>query len=210
MKHIQFKRAPLLLVGVAAIAVCAAPILGNKPDVESVVPDQVTQTTLFSVKTSVENVNNPVNDVNNSVDEPTIVEPVIEEPAYTEEEHEILAIIIYQEAGGDMCSDETRMMVGNVFLNRVDSPLFPDTFEEVATGKWQYGRLYETGIKWPDRASLPQEQAAVQRAYDTAERLLEGERVLPKNVIWQAEFTQGDGVYCESDGLYFCYSEVTE
>lgn len=134
----------------------------------------------------------------------------VDKPAYTEEELETLALIIYQEAGGDACSDDTRMKVGNTFLNRVESDLFPDTFYEVATAKRQYGRLYWTGLVWPERASLPEEQAAVQRAYDTAERLLEGERVLPENVIWQAEFVQGDGIHSEQDGFYFCYSEVKE
>lgn len=127
---------------------------------------------------------------------------------YTEEELEILSIIIYQEAGGDESSDDTRLKVGNVFLNRVNGPYFPNTFEEVATQKSQYGTLYWTGIKWPERASKPEEAHAVQRAYDIAKRLLEGERVLPENVIWQAEFPQGDGTYCYQDGTYFCYSEV--
>lgn len=133
------------------------------------------------------------------------VEEVIETPSYTEEELEILAIIIYQEAGGDACSDDTRMKVGNVFLNRVDSPLFPDTFEEVALQDWQYGTLSQTGLKWPDRASYDGEQHAVERAYDIAKRCLEEDRILPPNVIFQAEFEQGDGTYCYQDGFYFCY-----
>lgn len=153
-----------------------------------------------NVEDSQEIVNNSVNDVHNSV----------EEPAYTEEQLEILAIIIYQEAGGDFCSDDTRRKVGSVFLNRVNSPLFPDTFEEVATAERQYGTLYWTGIKWPDRASYEQEARAVQRAYDIAEELLADGSILPTNVIWQAEFPQGDGTYCYQDGLYFCYSEVNE
>lgn len=136
---------------------------------------------------------------------PPVVEEVIETPPYTEEELEILAIIIYQEAGGDACSDDTRMKVGNVFLNRVDSPLFPDTFEEVALQDWQYGTLSQTGLKWPDRASYDVEQHAVERAYDIAKRCLEEDRILPSNVVFQAEFEQGDGTYCYQDGFYFCY-----
>lgn len=131
-------------------------------------------------------------------------------PAYTEQEREILAIIIYQEAGGDMCSDDTRRKVGSVFLNRVNSPLFHDTFEEVATAKSQYGRLYWTGIKWPDRATRSGEAHAVDRAYRIAEELLIGGSILPDNVIYQAEFPQGDGTYCYQDDLYFCYLEVNE
>ena len=134
-----------------------------------------------------------------------VVEEVVETPSYTEEELEILAIIIYQEAGGDACSDDTRMKVGNVFLNRVDSPLFPDTFEEVALQDWQYGTLSQTGLKWPDRASQDVERHAVERAYDIAERCLEEDRILPPNVVFQAEFEQGDGTYCYQDGFYFCY-----
>ena len=134
-----------------------------------------------------------------------VVEEVVETPSYTEEELEVLAIIIYQEAGADACSDDTRMKVGNVFLNRVDSPLFPDTFEEVALQEWQYGTLSQTGLKWPDRASQDVERHAVARAYEIAERCLEEDRILPSNVVFQAEFEQGDGTYCYQDGLYFCY-----
>lgn len=134
----------------------------------------------------------------------------VPDPAHTEEELNILAVVIYQEAGGDNCSDDTRLKVGSVFLNRVASPLFPDTFEEVATGKKQYGTLYLTGIKWPDRATQPEEAHAVERAYRIAEELLTGGSILPAHVIWQAEFKQGDGLYCYQDGIYFCYSEVSK
>ena len=137
-------------------------------------------------------------------------EETIDEPLYTEEELEILALIIYQEAGGDDCSDDTRLKVGNVFLNRVSSSLFPDTFYEVATQERQYGSLFWTGVEWPDRHTEPGEQHAVERAYRIAEQLLLGVRVLPDNVIWQAEFPQGDGTYCYQYGTYFCYSEVDE
>lgn len=139
-----------------------------------------------------------------------IVEEKEAVPMYDEELHEILSIIIYQEAGGDECSDDTRRKVGSVFINRVNSPLFPDTFEEVATEYRQYGTLYITGIKWPERACLEAEAHAVQRAKDIAEELLFSGSILPSNVIWQAEFTQGHGIYCQQDGIYFCYSEVSK
>lgn len=135
--------------------------------------------------------------------EPEVVtEPV--SPAYTEEELETLALIIYQEAGADSCSDLTRLRVGTVFVNRVDSPQYPDTFKEVATQYGQYGRLHWTGLEWPERASLPQEAHAVKRAYDIAERVLNGERALPDDVIYQSEHIQGTEIVAESDGFYFC------
>lgn len=124
---------------------------------------------------------------------------------YTREQLEILALIIYQEAGGDRYSTEARKMVGSVFLNRVNSPLFPNTFKEVATQNGQYGTLYKTGIKWPDRAVKQEEAHAVERAYFVAEELLITGSILPKEVIWQAEFKQGKGVYKLLDDIYFCY-----
>lgn len=127
----------------------------------------------------------------------------VEEPPYTKEELDILALIIYQEAGGDACSDETRLMVGCVFMNRVEDDRFPDTFYEVATQERQYGRLHWTGLEWPARAELPQEARAIERAYDIAERVLDGERVLPADVIFQSEHILGE-IVAEQDGFYFC------
>lgn len=124
---------------------------------------------------------------------------------YSEEDREIVAIIVYQEAGGDDCSDDTRLKVGTVFFNRVASEKFAEnTIYDVAMAKGQYGRLYWTGIKWPDRASEPGEAHAVARAYEIADRLLDGERAFDEDVIWQAEFPQGTEIVSYQDGIYFC------
>lgn len=129
-----------------------------------------------------------------------------EAPTYTGEELELLALVIYQEAGGDACSDLTRQLVGEVVLNRVEDSRYPDTLAEVLTQRLQYGRLYWTGLVWPERAELPQEAHAVQRAYDMAEALLEGtaDKLLPEDAVFQAEFPQGTETLIESDGFYFC------
>ena len=44
---------------------------------------------------------------------------------------EMLACGIYNEAGGDACSDDCRRYVGDVMLNRVEDSRFPDTLEGV-------------------------------------------------------------------------------
>lgn len=93
-------------------------------------------------------VQNPVDNVQNFIQEESV--PVIEaaeqpEPipttvpaqSYTEEELEILSIIVYQEAGGNACSDDTRRLVAQVFINRVNDERFPDTFYDVATAERQ-------------------------------------------------------------------------
>lgn len=120
---------------------------------------------------------------------------------YTEEELEILACCIYCEAGGDSASDETRRMVGEVVINRVADPRFPDTILGVLTQKYQYGLFWRTGVVWPARAA--HEPEAVERAYDCARLVLSGERLLPEDVIFQAEFVQGE-IVASAPGFYFC------
>lgn len=117
---------------------------------------------------------------------------------------ELLACLIYSEAGGDACSDLCRMMVGDVALTRELDPRFPGTLAEVLTQPGQYGTWGRTGVKWPARASDPLEAAAVERAYDTALRLLEGKHseIWGLGYIWQAEFPQGRDVIRET-GVYF-------
>lgn len=136
--------------------------------------------------------------------EPHAAEEQATEPTYTEEELDMLALVIYQEAGGDACSDETRRMVGTVVMNRIADNRYPNTMYEVITQRAQYGRLYWTGLVWPQRASNPGEAHAVERARTIAEQILQGDRALPEDVIYQAEFEQGTEVVAYQDGLYFC------
>lgn len=151
--------------------------------------------------------------------EPTFRQPLVEitpaakpdtsgtepptEPIYTTDELDMLALVIYQEAGADYCSDETRLMVGTVVMNRIADPRFPDTMYEVLTQEAQYGRFHWTGLVWPERASKEEEAHAVARAYAIAERILQGERVLPADVIFQSEYILGE-IVAVSDGFYFC------
>lgn len=117
---------------------------------------------------------------------------------------ELVAIAIYKEAGGDNCTDDTRIKVGNVIINRTKDDRFPDTVEEVLTQYRQYNTFYLTGVVWPERASYDSEQAAVARAYECAERVLLGESLLPDDVVFQAEFMQGTEIVSYQDGIYFC------
>ena len=150
-------------------------------------------------------VREPVENIVETVEESLVYSDPAPDKTYTDEELEILALIVYQEAGEDRVSDDTRRLVAQVFLNRVNDSRFPDSFYEVATAKRQYGRLYWTGIVWPDRASSQAEAHAVERAYKIAQEVLESDDpICPEDVIFQAEFVQGD-IYAEQDGMYFCF-----
>ena len=147
----------------------------------------------------------PVENIVETVEKSLVHSDPAPDKTYTDEELEILALIVYQEAGEDRVSDDTRRLVAQVFLNRVNDSRFPDSFYEVATAERQYGRLYWTGIVWPDRASSQVEAHAVERAYKIAQEVLESDDpVCPEGVIFQAEFVQGD-IYAEQDGMYFCF-----
>ena len=150
-------------------------------------------------------VHEPVENIVETVEDSLVHSDPLPDKTYTDEELDILALIVYQEAGGDRVSDDTRRLVAQVFLNRVNDSRFPDSFYEVATEERQYGRLYWTGIVWPDRASSQVEAHAVERAYKIAQEVLESDDpVCPEGVIFQAEFVQGD-IYAEQDGMYFCF-----
>ena len=201
----------LTVVILAAVALClflaslepteakAAPA-----PVETVAPDPVEVVDLVPfdivLPTSTVAVEEPMPE---ETQEPTVEE---QEPVVNEQELEMLALVIYQEAGGDACSDECRQMVGEVALNRVASHIYPDTLYEVLTQYGQYGYLDWTGLVWPARADLPGEAHAVERAFHIAGALLTGsvERLLPEDAIFQAEFPQGSEILVVLDGLYFC------
>lgn len=120
-------------------------------------------------------------------------------------ELELLAIAICQEGGGDSVCDECRYRIGDVVINRVNDPRFPDTLQEVLEQEGQYGRFHWTGVKWPDRASNASEQAAVERAKETAYNLLADIRhsdMYGNGYIWQAEFKQGTDIV-ECCGIYY-------
>lgn len=110
---------------------------------------------------------------------------------------DLMARIIYAEAGN--CSDEEQLLVGNVIMNRVASSKYPNTIREVIYQKGQYSPTWNGAIN-----KKPSE-----KAIKNAKRILNGERFCPTNVVYQAMFKQGSGVYKtlkNPDGItYFCY-----
>lgn len=148
--------------------------------------------------------------------EPNVYKNIEDEPSYDgkgglecefKEDVERLACVIYQEAGGDTCCDLCRKRVADVVLNRVKDPRFKGTtIEEILTDgdpAPQWGLYSVTGVVWPEKASYPEEAEAVQRAWDTAFDVLEGNHSdLTEDYIWCAEFPQGTDII-ECCGIYF-------
>ena len=114
----------------------------------------------------------------------------------------LLSKIMYAEAGSCWLGDEWRLNVGEVVLNRVESPEFPETIREVLE---QPGQYYGKNSTYFARLNPGRECA------ELALRLLEGERNMEPSVVFQANFRQGGGTYLtmtdtQLGSTYFCYS----
>lgn len=145
---------------------------------------------------------------NTTVTQTETTEPVTEEATepteevknYTDDDLFYLAAAVCREAGGE--SEEIQLLVANVIINRVNSSIYPDTIYEVLTQYKQYGTMWKYGVSFPDWA----DDKVKEQCYSVAKRILEGERFCPENVLFQAEFKQGSGVYKQfGDDYYFCY-----
>lgn len=114
-------------------------------------------------------------------------------PKWTAEEHEILTRVLTGEC--QTGSWELQLAVGSVVLNRVNAPEYPDTIQEVVFQRGQYacvrdGNYYRT---------------PTERNRQAARYLLENGSQIPENVIYQAQFRQGHGVWKKIGSEIFCY-----
>lgn len=120
--------------------------------------------------------------------------------AVFEDDLSLLSWIMYCEAGSSWIPDEIQLYVGSVVLNRVASGSFPNTLYEVI---YQPGQYYPVSAGW---TCTPDD-----RTIENARYLLENGSVLPANVVFQANFSQGSGIYYQYDdpylgSSYFCYA----
>lgn len=169
---------------VATTEIETAPVETSIPKVEENMPTETEETTQGTTE---------------ATEATEAAEPEIEINA---RDLELLACVIYQEAGGNAQCDECRRRVADVVLNRVADPRFGNTIASVLTAEGQYGNWSITGVVWPERAKY--EWDAVQRAYRIAEEVLRGQHseLYDNGYVWQATFPQGtDNVYC--CGQYF-------
>lgn len=129
------------------------------------------------------------------------VEPTSQD--YTEDDLELLARVIYHE--GKDCSDRYQQLVAQVVLNRVKDPRFPDTIQEVVDAPRQYS--------WRGTKFEEKDPKISERIYTNARAALDGLVDCPENVVFQANFEQGTGIYqvieyksiWYSSVSYFCY-----
>ena len=109
---------------------------------------------------------------------------------------DIVARVVQGEAGG--CPWMHQLAVAQVVVNRINSPIFPNTAREVVAAPMQYTPLYLTGF---DQTS--------QQCYEAAKRALDGTSGVPTDIIWQAEFVQGREIWWVSHVDTGWYSSTT-
>ena len=109
----------------------------------------------------------------------------------------LLAKVIYAEATQQANLRITdRRYVGAVVMNRVKHHLFPNTLQGVIYAPGQYACV---GNYWFN-------QYPPQECLDIARQLLEGETFgVPSNVVFQAQFRQGKGIWKQVGVHYYCY-----
>lgn len=118
------------------------------------------------------------------------------ERLYSDEDVWYLSRVIQAESG--YCQREMMEGVGSVVLNRVESDLFPNTVKEVIEQPGQYSTL-----------SWLSSQVPTDEVMDVTISLLENGSIYPEDVLYQANFVQGSGVYkslsTSYSTMYFCY-----
>ena len=118
------------------------------------------------------------------------------EASYTDEDVWYLSRVIQAESG--YCEKEMQEGVGSVVINRRDSELFPNTIPEVIQQPGQYSTL-----------SWLESQEPTKQVMDVTIDLLENGSKYPADVLYQANFPQGSGVYktlsTSYSTMYFCF-----
>lgn len=99
----------------------------------------------------------------------------------------LLARYLDRRAGDPRLTEEQRLCTGEVMLNRVASPEFPDTLREVLNDAG-----FAEGTRKPERASV-----------DAALSLLLGRRLLDPRVVYQSEDKPRGAVYASFCDRYY-------
>ncbi|WP_418257258.1 cell wall hydrolase [Evtepia gabavorous] len=132
---------------------------------------------------------------------------------YSDEDIRILTTTVFHEAGHT--TEQLRQYVAQVVLNRVADSRFPDTVKGVITQPGQYSTKYAT----VEAANAIQATDSKNGTYyygiceDSVKAAMMGQVEMPSNVLYQANFSQGKGVWKSvyfnsgwyASTSYFCY-----
>lgn len=129
-----------------------------------------------------------------------------EEQALSFDQLYLLSRLIHFKYGHYRYSDELRMCAGEVILNRMASPEYPDTMEKV---------IFQKGIEDEvDEAAFSLCVSPSRNCVRAAARLLQGERMLEPEVVLETHYPSKEiyAVFCDDllGNTYFYKSEHPE
>lgn len=126
---------------------------------------------------------------------------------YTQQDIDIVASVVYNEAA-HRTTERHKELVAACVVNRVNSPWLGNTVYEVVCWPGQYLPAYAQYGSWYMNRAMESEMWP--HLCEIAEKALRGEVDIPYDVVGQAEFIQGRGVYethyTDYSVTYFCYS----
>lgn len=117
----------------------------------------------------------------------------------SDEDVDLLARILYLEAGSNWIDDWVIEYCGSVIINRINHWYYPETLYGVLSQRGQFAC-------WGAQYSITPSE----RCYRIARELLEDGSKLPEDIVYFAGFRQGSYVYevfwnpGPGDNLYFC------
>lgn len=122
-------------------------------------------------------------------------------------DRDITATLLFNEAGYG-CSDRHMELVAVVPWNRVKSDKFPDNIYDVVCQKRQYHPAYADPNSYYSLRARADEETW-KKCQEIAARAMLGGVECPEDVLFQAEFVQGKGIYETHTTTYstthFCY-----
>lgn len=133
---------------------------------------------------------------------------------YTEEEFALLAYATMKEQGDSRNTDECQKLVSCVILNRqkqngINRDLINPSIADIINEEGQYHFAIVSGYNISvDTIDM---SIVTDKVKNNVREVLEGRYICPDNVVFQATFTQGSGVYKSfvNEGYgtttYFCY-----
>lgn len=117
----------------------------------------------------------------------------------TEEERELIARIVYLEARGEPA--EGQQAVAEVILNRVAAENFPDTVADV---------VYQENPQQFTTAPFVGEAEPGEAQYAAVDAAINGEAVLPLDVVYFSQQPENGNVWGTIGGHVFCYQHTWE
>lgn len=128
-------------------------------------------------------------------DDSAVIQEIKRQWLQEQEDLNIIAKVIQNEADPAWCEWEHSVAVGAVVCNRVASPYFPGSVREVVAQPGQYLRAYTNDFSGVSRL-----------AYLAAKAALDGDHSVPEDCYWQDNTVQGVAVWKSfvCDTGWFC------